>query len=100
MVERNVREASALHEKMLEEIPEVSNLLAEVEVVLKSSSLTCVYKDDVQQPLMPSHLFTSHGTIIANEIIEDNNEICDLTREGSIDQLNAVDMVLSYFWKR
>ena len=48
----------------------------------------------------PSHLFTGRRTITANEIIEDDDEICDLTRDGAIDRLNAVDMVLSHFWKR
>ena len=78
----------------------MSTLLAKIGAVLNSRPLTYVYEDDVQQPLTPSHLFTGRRTITANEIIEDDDEICDLTRDGAIDRLNAVDMVLSHFWKR
>ena len=73
-------------------------ILVEVEGILNSRPLTCIYSEDTGEPRTPSHLLLGRRLLIKSEVSEDihvANDAEELTRHATY-----LKTLLQQFWQR
>ena len=76
--------------------------ITEVEMILNSRSLSYVSTEDIEEPLMPSHLITRRRTL--NSLLDCNedwsDDELDLSHETLGRRMKHLNRTLEHFWKQ